>query len=54
MLPGGALNRIHGEFKFNAHNIRFTIDKKGAFYTFCMNVPTSGALLKIKSLGTDT
>jgi alpha-L-fucosidase len=53
MLPGGALNRKHAEFKFNAQDIRFTIGKNGAFYAFCMNVPTPGAQLKIKSLGTD-
>jgi len=52
MLPGGALNRKHADFKFNAQDIRFTIGKNGAFYAFCMNIPASGAQLKIKSLGT--
>jgi alpha-L-fucosidase len=53
MLPGGALNRKHAEFKFDAQDIRFTIGKNGALYAFCMNVPAPGAQLKIKSLGTD-
>ena len=52
MLPGGALNRKHADFKFNAQDIRFTIGKNGAFYAFCMNIPAPGAQLKIKSLGT--
>jgi len=52
MLPGGALNRKHAEFKFNAQDIRFTIGKNNAFYAFCMNVPEPGTQLKIKSLGT--
>jgi len=53
MLPGGALNRKHAEFKFDAQDIRFTIGKNGAFYAFCMNIPAPGAQLKIKSLGVD-
>jgi len=52
MLPGGALNRRHAEFKFDAQDIRFTIGKNGALYAFCMNVPAPGTKLKIKSLGT--
>jgi len=53
MLPGGALNRTHAEFRFDAQDIRFTIGKNGAFYAFCMNIPAPGAQLKIKSLGAD-
>jgi alpha-L-fucosidase len=53
MLPGGALNRKHAEFKFNAQDIRFTVGKNGSLYAFCMNVPEAGAQLKIKSLGAD-
>ena len=53
MLPGGALTRKHAEFKFDAQDIRFTLGKSGALYAFCMNVPTPGTLLKIKSLGLD-
>jgi alpha-L-fucosidase len=53
MLPGGALNLKHAEFKFDAQDIRFTIGKNGALYAFCMNVPTPGMQLKIKSLGID-
>jgi len=53
MLPGGALNRRHAEFKFNAQDIRFTIGKNGSFYAFCMNVPALGAQVRIKSIGTD-
>lgn len=53
MLPGGALNRKHAEFKFDAQDIRFTIGKNGSLYAFCMNVPESGAQIKIKSLGID-
>jgi len=52
MLPGGALNRNHAEFKFNAQDIRFTIGKNNALYAFCMNVPAPGTLIKIKSIGT--
>jgi alpha-L-fucosidase len=52
-LPGGALNRKQAEFKFDAQDIRFTVGKNGALYAFCMNVPTPGMQLKIKSLGTD-
>jgi alpha-L-fucosidase len=53
MLPGGALNRKHAEFKFDAQDIRFTIGKNGSLYAFSMNVPAPGTALKIKSLGTD-
>lgn len=53
MLPGGALNRKHADFKFNAQDIRFTIGKNGAFYAFCMSVPAPGIQLKIRSLGKD-
>jgi alpha-L-fucosidase len=52
-LPGGALNRNHAEFKFNAQDIRFTIGKNGSLYAFCMEVPEPGTQLKIKSIGTD-
>ncbi len=53
MLPGGALQRKHAEFKFDAQDIRFTVGKNGSLYAFCMNVPASEAMVKIKSLGTD-
>lgn len=53
-LPGGALNRRHAEFKYDAQDIRFTVGKNGSLYAFCMNVPASGAQVKIKSLSTDT
>ena len=53
MLPGGKLDHIQAEFKFDAQDIRFTVGKKGEFYAFCMNVPAPGAQLKIKSLGTE-
>ena len=52
-LPGGALNRRHAEFKYDAQDIRFTVGKNGSLYAFCMNVPASGAQVKIKSLGTE-
>ncbi len=52
-LPGGALTRKQAEFKFNAQDIRFTVGKNGALYAFCMNVPSSGATVKIKSLGSN-
>lgn len=52
MLPGGALTRRQAEFKFDAQDIRFTVGKNDALYAFCMNVPTPGMELKIKSLGT--
>jgi len=53
MLPGGALNRRHAEFKFDAQDIRFTIGKNGSFYAFCMNVPAPGAQVRIKSIGSN-
>ena len=53
ILPGGALQRKHAEFKFDAQDIRFTVGKNGSLYAFCMNVPASEALVKIKSLGKD-
>lgn len=52
-LPGGALNRKHAEFKYNVQDIRFSVGKNGSIYAFCMNVPTSGTTIKIKSLGAD-
>jgi len=54
MLPGGALQRKHAEFKFDAQDIRFTVGKNGSLYAFCMNVPASGSTVKIKSFGTDS
>jgi alpha-L-fucosidase len=54
MLPGGALNRKHAEFKFNAQDFRFTVGKNNALYAFCMVVPESGTLLKIKSLAANS
>ena len=51
MLPGGALQRRHAEFNFNAQDIRFTVGKNRSLYAFCMNVPASGAKVTIKSLG---
>lgn len=51
MLPGGGLTRKHAEFKFDAQDIRFTIGKNGALFSFCMNVPAPGTQVKIKSLG---
>jgi alpha-L-fucosidase len=53
MLPGGALQRKHAEFKFDARDIRFTVGKNGSLYAFCMNVPAPGSSVKIKSLGTN-
>jgi alpha-L-fucosidase len=54
MLPGGALQRRHAEFRFDAQDIRFTVGENGSLYAFCMNVPASEAIVKIKSLGTDS
>jgi alpha-L-fucosidase len=51
MLPGGALQRKHAEFKFDAQDMRFTIGKNSSLYVFCMNVPSPGSSVKIKSLG---
>ena len=53
MLPGGKLGRNHANFKFSPQDFRFTVGKDNSLYAFCMTVPASGALLKIKSLGTD-
>ncbi len=52
-LPVGALNRRQAEFKYDAQDIRFKVGKNGAVYAFCMNLPTPGMQLKIKSFGTD-
>lgn len=52
-LPGGALTRKQAEFKFDAQDIRFTVGKNGSLYAFCMNVPSPGTTVKIKSLGTN-
>ena len=54
MLPGGALNKKHAEFKFDVQDFRFTTGKNNALYAFCMTVPVPGTTLKIKSLGTDS
>jgi alpha-L-fucosidase len=54
MLPGGALNKKHAEFKFDTEDFRFTVGKNNALYAFCMNVPAPGATLKIKSLGSNS
>jgi alpha-L-fucosidase len=53
MLPGGALNKKHAEFRFDAQDFRFTVGKNGALYGFCMTVPAAGTQLKIKALGTN-
>jgi alpha-L-fucosidase len=53
MIPGGALDKRHADFKFDLHDFRFTVGKNGSLYSFCMIVPSPGTVLKIKSLGTD-
>lgn len=53
MLPGGGLNKKHAEFKFDNQDFRFTVGKNNALYVFCMTVPEAGAILKIRSLGTN-
>jgi alpha-L-fucosidase len=53
MLPGGKLERRHADFKFDAQDFRFTVGKNGTLYAFCMTVPESGKVVKIKSLGSD-
>jgi alpha-L-fucosidase len=53
MIPGGALDKRHADFKFNSNDFRFTVGKNGALYSFCMIVPSPGTALKIKSLSTD-
>jgi len=53
MIPGGALDKRHADFKFNPQDFRFTVGKNGALYAFCMTVPKPGTQLKIKSIGTD-
>jgi alpha-L-fucosidase len=54
MIPGGAINRRHADFKFGTQDFRFTVGKNGSLYAFCMTVPVAGTQLKIKSLGTDS
>jgi alpha-L-fucosidase len=53
MIPGGALNKRHAEFKFTKEDFRFTKGKNGSLYAFCMTIPEGGAQLKIKSLGSE-
>ncbi len=53
MLPGGALQRKHAEFKFDAQDIRFTVGKNGSLYAFTMNVPSPSSSVKIKSLAAE-
>lgn len=52
MLPGGALNRKHAEFKFDTQDFRFTVGKDKSLYTFCMTVPAPNEILKVKALST--
>ncbi|MBP1639127.1 MAG: alpha-L-fucosidase [Bacteroidetes bacterium] len=54
MLPGGKLEQLHADFKFNTQDFRFTVGKNGALYAFCMTVPVSGTKLKIKALGANS
>ncbi len=54
MLPGGALNKKHADFEFNAQDFRFTVGKDKSLYAFCMSVPLAGSILNIKSLSTDS
>lgn len=53
MLPGGKLGQKQAEFKFDPHDIRFTVGKNKKLYAFCMKVPASDSQIKIKSLGKD-
>lgn len=53
MLPGGALQRKHAEFKFDAQDIRFTVGKNGSLYAFTMNVASPSSSVKIKSLAAE-
>ncbi len=50
-LPGGGLGKNQKEFKFDAQDIRFTVGKNGKNYAFCMNVPKSGQVVRIKHMG---
>ncbi|MHB9141123.1 MAG: alpha-L-fucosidase [Paludibacter sp.] len=53
MLPGGKLGSKQANFKFDSQDFRFTVGKDESLYAFCMNVPSPGRQLKIKSLGTE-
>ncbi|MET3501249.1 alpha-L-fucosidase [Mucilaginibacter rubeus] len=53
MLPGGALGRNQAEFKFNEEDFRFTVGKNKSLYVFSMVVPKAGAVINVKSLGTE-
>ena len=50
-MPGGGLGRHHANFHFHPQDIRFTIGKNEALYAFCMAVPETGQIIRIKSLG---
>ena len=50
-LPGGALRKMHAEFRFGPQDFRFTVGKNGNLYAYCMTVPATGAALRITSLG---
>lgn len=54
MIPGGALNKRHADFKFSAEDFRFTKGKDGSLYTFSMTIPEGGSQIKIKSLGSQS
>ncbi|EXG77838.1 alpha-L-fucosidase [Xylanibacter oryzae DSM 17970] len=51
MLPGGALTKVHRDFNFNSHDIRFTVGDNGSLYAFTMIVPKPNSQVIIKSLG---
>lgn len=53
MLPGGALTKVHRDFNFNLHDIRFTVGENGSLYAFTMVVPKPNSRVIIKSLGKD-
>ena len=53
MLPGGALNSKHAEFKFDSQDFRFTIGQKRCSLHILYDCTRAWNKLKIKSLGKD-
>jgi alpha-L-fucosidase len=50
-LPTGKIGQSQAGFVFEPTDFRFTVGKDGNLYAYCMTIPKSGTVLKIKSLG---
>jgi alpha-L-fucosidase len=50
ILPGGKIGAKQADFVFESEDFRFTKGKDGSLYAFCLTIPESGEILRIKSL----